>query len=192
MWYKWKIILWLTRRWFGQKSFQWGWWERHGWVDFASSKFKLRMKVEGHVLLETHGTPILCVCVQLLICVWLFVPSWTIAHQAPVPVELSMQEYWGGLPCPPPGIFPSQGLNPCLLCLRHWQVDSFHCGSRGKESACNAGAAVNMGLILSREDPLEKGLETYSSILTWRIPWTEDPDGLHFMGSQESDMTEET
>ena len=99
-----------------------------------------------------------------------------------MPVELSMQEYWDGLPCPPPGIFPSQGLNPCLLCLLHWQVDSFHRGSRGKESACNAGATVNTGLILGREDPLEKGMETHSSILAWRIPWT---DGLYF-------MTEET
>ena len=42
------------------------------------------------------------------------------------------------------------------------------------------------------EDSLEKGMETHSSILAWRIPWTEEPDGLHFMGSQESDMTEET
>ena len=31
---------------------------------------------------------------------------------------------------------------------------------------------------LDQEDPLEKGMATYSSILTWRIPWTEEPDGL--------------
>ena len=31
---------------------------------------------------------------------------------------------------------------------------------------------------LDRENPLEKGMATYSSILTWRIPWTEEPDGL--------------
>ena len=31
---------------------------------------------------------------------------------------------------------------------------------------------------LGREDPLEKGMATHSSILAWRIPWTEDPGGL--------------
>ena len=34
------------------------------------------------------------------------------------------------------------------------------------------------------EDPLEKEMATHSSILAWRIPWTEDPDGLQSMGSQ--------
>ena len=37
---------------------------------------------------------------------------------------------------------------------------------------------------LGSEDPLEKGITTHSSILAWRIPWTEDPGGLHSMGSQ--------
>ena len=37
---------------------------------------------------------------------------------------------------------------------------------------------------LDWEDPLEKGMVTYSSILAWRIPWTEEPDGLQPMGSQ--------
>ena len=36
---------------------------------------------------------------------------------------------------------------------------------------------------LGQEDPLEKGLATYSSILAWRTPWTEVPSGLQFMGS---------
>ena len=43
---------------------------------------------------------------------------------------------------------------------------------------------------LGREDPLEKGMATHSSILAWKIPWTEEPDGLQSMGSQESDTTE--
>ena len=37
---------------------------------------------------------------------------------------------------------------------------------------------------LGREDPLEKEIATHSSILAWRIPWTEETEGLHFMGSQ--------
>ena len=37
---------------------------------------------------------------------------------------------------------------------------------------------------LDQEDPLEKEMATHSSILAWRIPWTEEPGGLQFMGSQ--------
>ena len=39
---------------------------------------------------------------------------------------------------------------------------------------------------LGWEDPLEKGMDTHSSILAWRIPWTEEPGGLQSMGSKES------
>ena len=37
---------------------------------------------------------------------------------------------------------------------------------------------------LGREDPLEKGMVTHSSILAWRIPWTENPGGLQSLGLQ--------
>ena len=37
---------------------------------------------------------------------------------------------------------------------------------------------------VGQEDPLEKGMATHSSILAWRIPWTEEPGGLQSMGSQ--------
>ena len=37
---------------------------------------------------------------------------------------------------------------------------------------------------LGQEDPLEKGTAIHSSILAWRIPWIEEPDGLQFIGSQ--------
>ena len=37
---------------------------------------------------------------------------------------------------------------------------------------------------LDQEDPLEKGIANHSSILAWKIPWTEEPGGLQFRGSQ--------
>ena len=49
---------------------------------------------------------------------------WTAARQAPLPMAFSRQEYWAGLLCPPPlgallqGIFPTQGWNLRLFCLR--------------------------------------------------------------------------
>ena len=41
------------------------------------------------------------------------------------------------------------------------------------------------------EDPLKKEMAIHSSILAWRIPWTEDPGRLQSVGSQESHMTEQ-
>ena len=37
---------------------------------------------------------------------------------------------------------------------------------------------------LGQEDPLEKGMATHSSTVAWKIPWTAEPGGLQFMGSQ--------
>ena len=56
--------------------------------------------------------------------------------------------------------------------------------SDGKESACNMGIP---SLIPGWEDPLEKGMATHSSILAWRIPWTEEPGGLQSMELQRHD-----
>ena len=42
---------------------------------------------------------------------------------------------------------------------------------------------------LGGEDPLEKETATHSSVLTWEIPWTEEPAGLQSMGHKELDMT---
>ena len=39
---------------------------------------------------------------------------------------------------------------------------------------------------LGQEDPLEKAMATHSSLLAWRIPWTEEPGGLQSVGSQKS------
>ena len=45
---------------------------------------------------------------------------------------------------------------------------------------------------LGWKDPLEREMETHSSILAWRIPWIEEHGGLQSMGSEELDMTEAT
>ena len=72
-----------------------------------------------------------------------------------------------------------------LLHQRLFETDipclGFPGGSDGKEFACNAG---DPSLILSREDPLEKGMAAHSSILVWRISWTQEPGQLQSMGLQ--------
>ena len=44
--------------------------------------------------------------------VQLFVTSWIVTHQAPLSMGFSRQEYWGGLPCSPPGDLPDPGIKP--------------------------------------------------------------------------------
>ena len=46
-------------------------------------------------------------------------------------------------------------------------------------------------LSLGQEDPLEQKMTSHSSILAWRISWTEEPSGLQSLGFQESDTTEQ-
>ena len=69
--------------------------------------------------------PIDCACV-LSHCrrVGLFATLWAVAGQIPLPMGFSRQEYWSGLPCPPPGDLPDAGINPSCLCLGHWQTGS--------------------------------------------------------------------
>ena len=56
--------------------------------------------------------------------------------------------------------------------------------SAGNTSACNTGDTEMWVQLLGWEDPLEKEMATHSSILAWRIPWTEEPGRLQSIGSQ--------
>ena len=51
-----------------------------------------------------------CVCAQLLSHVWLFQILWTVAHQAPLSMRFPRQDYWRGLPFPPPVDLPDPGI----------------------------------------------------------------------------------
>ena len=79
----------------------------------------------------SRGTGSESVC-QSLSHVQLFATLWTIACQAPLSMGFSRQEYWSGLPRLPPGDPQSQGLNPGLLFLLHWQVGSLSLSLPGK------------------------------------------------------------
>ena len=59
------------------------------------------------------------------------------------------------------------------------------------QSVKNLSAVQETGVrSLGWEDPLERGLETHSSILAWRVSWTEEPGRLQFMWWKDSDTTE--
>ena len=49
---------------------------------------------------------------------------WTVAHEALLPMGVSRQEYWKGLPGPPEGNLPDPGMEPVSLCVLLWKVGS--------------------------------------------------------------------
>ena len=64
-------------------------------------------------------------------------------------------------------------------------------GVKGSPGGASGNTPANAGDIkrvrsLGQEDPLEEGMATHSSILAWRIQWTEEPGGLQYMESQRS------
>ena len=94
---------------------------------------------------------------------------WTVACQAPLSMGFSRQKYWSGLSCPPPGIFPTHGLNPHSYVSRigRW-VLYHHLTSPIRYYYCH---------------PLEKAMATHSSTLAGKIPWAEEPGRLQSMAS---------
>ena len=62
-----------------------------------------------------HDWSTLAAAAAVLSHVQLFESLWTIAHQAPLSMGFSRQEYWSGLPCPPPGDLPNLGIKPCIV-----------------------------------------------------------------------------
>ena len=140
------------------------------------------------------------------------------AHQAPLPLGFSRQEHWSGLPFPSPmhesekskwshsvksdslrpyGLQPTRLLHPwdfpgksdgvgchCLLQVNRL-AGSY--STWGHLQIQGDGSSIIFMWLLSSW--LERGMATHSSILAWRIPWTEEPGGLQSMGSQR-DTTE--
>ena len=84
---------------------------------------------------------LLCVCAQSLSCVRFFVIPWTAAHQAPLSMGFSKNP---GMGCHflLQRIFPAQGLNPCLMRLLYWQVDSLSLNHQGSTHTTHTEAAL--------------------------------------------------
>ena len=102
-------------------------------------------------------------------------------------MEFSKQEYWNGLPFPPPGDLPDPGIKPAspavaggFLPLNHLESPQLLLLLLKRLPAIQETWAQSLG----HEDPLEKEMATHSSILAWRIPWMEEPGGLQSTESQ--------
>ena len=86
-------------------------------MTFEPIKRELRLSIKGVCVC-------VCVCVHTLACmntlshfihVWIFATLWTVAHQVPLSMGFSRQEYWSRLPCSPPGDFPYPGIKSMFL-----------------------------------------------------------------------------
>ena len=105
----------------------------------------------------------------------LFVTLWTVARQASLPMGFSRQEYWSGLPFPSPGHLPHPGIEPRSP-TSVWQVVSLPQASLVAHLVKNLPALRETWVqSLGWKDTLEKEMATHSSILTWKIPWTQEP-----------------
>ena len=143
--------------------------------------------------------------------VWLCVIPWTAASQAPPSMGFSRQEYWSGLPCPPPGDLPIPGIQSMSLALASmsfitsatWKAQLSHkkkwnriiCNDVDEPSASQvalvvknppayAGDGKDGGSIPGSGKTLRMSMATHSSVLNWRIPWAEEPGGLWPIGLQ--------
>ena len=68
----------------------------------------------------------MCVCAQLLRRVRLFVTPWTVAHLAPLAMRFSRQDYWSGVPYPPPGDLPNPRIEPTSPALQAGSLPPSH------------------------------------------------------------------
>ena len=89
-----------------------GFWVPHTVSHFAYGPFSTGLHLCSSLLLFGEASQLACakVHVFMLSCVWLFATPWTVAHQAPLSMGFSKQEYWSGLPCPPPRDLPDPGI----------------------------------------------------------------------------------
>ena len=106
------------------------------------------------------------------------------------PWGFSRQEYWSGLPCPPPGDLPRIFPDPGDQTQISRNAGGFFIIWATKEAQW---LRIHLPMqeiqemqvwSLGWEDSLEEEMTTHSSILAWRTPWTEEPGGLQSMGSQ--------
>ena len=88
-------------------------------------KHHLTIKQQLEIHLELPDCYLPCILnAQSFSCVQLFATPWTVAHQAPLSMGFSRQEYWSGLPFPPPEDLPDLGIKPVSPALLHQQVAS--------------------------------------------------------------------
>ena len=110
-------------------------------------------------------------------CILIFV-IWAIVCQAPLFMGFSRQEYWNGLPCPPPVDLPNPGIKPVSHVYLHWQVNSLPLAPTGKPILGHQVKSKS----LSRVRLLRPhGLKPTRFIYPWDSPGKNIGVGCHFL-----------
>ena len=149
--------------------------EAAGHRDFCALSLRSPAELLEHMRLVTESCSALC-------------NTWTVAYQAPLSIEFFRQEYWSGLPFPSPGDIPNPGSESSSPVSPALKVDSLPTEPLGKPTRYLESLVAQMVKSLpatletwvqslSREDRLEKEMATHSSIIAWKIPWTQEPGG---------------
>ena len=110
--------------------------------------------------------------------VQLFGTPWTIACQAPMSRRFPRQEYWSGLPFLPPGDLLDPGIKPRSLTSPALVGGFFTTSTTWNSLTQHPATRIIISELCLKE------MATHSSILAWKIPWTEEPGGLQSMGLQ--------
>ena len=124
---------------------------------------RIHTKAEAQMRLVSWGACML----SCFSCVRLFATLQTVAHQAPPSMRFSRQEYWSGLPCPPPGDLPDAGIKPASL-VSPALAGGFCTINATREVPCldETRPKMSRGLYLRRR--VEHGCVVYQYLMPWR------------------------
>ena len=136
------------------------------------------------------------VCAHSLSRVRLFVSPWTVARQAPLPMEFSRQVYWSGVPFPTLGDLLDAGIKPAFLVSpalagRFFTTNATMTSWVAQVVKHLLAMGVTWVQSLGWEDLLEKGMATHSSTHAWKIPYQLPLAGYSPWCRKESDTTEQ-
>ena len=115
------------------------------------------------------GKTVLCACSVTSVVSHSFATLWTVACQSPLSMGFSRQEYWSGLPCPPPGDLPETRIEPTSPAL---QVDSLPTEPHGKSRWKDYTALIHFWWKIQRyKEQASASLKGFPFITTYSFQW---------------------
>ena len=122
-----------------------------------------------------------CPCVLSRFChVWLFVTLWIVAHQTPLSMEFSRQEYWSRLPCLPPEDLPNPGIKPVSPMTPALQADSL-CTEPAGKPICLWEVIESVSCSVVPDSLWPHGLQPTKLLYTWDFLGKDTGMAYHFL-----------
>ena len=117
----------------------------------------------------------MCVCVLSRFShVRLFVTPWPVAHQDPLSMGFSRQEYWSRFPCPPPGDLPDPGIKPTSLISPVLAIEFFTTSATWEARVCVCVCVCVYNILLPKGGTSRwvSEVKLLSCVRLFAIPWT--------------------